>query len=68
MEQFSRSQRMVIAIGAIVLAVIFASSMIYWTGFAPEHPRIKHDVLFFVLALGSLVIAWFAWPSRRVPQ
>ncbi len=63
MDQFSRSQRMALFIVALVLAIVFAISIVYWTGFAPAHPRVKHDILFVVLTLGSLLVAWFAWPG-----
>ena len=63
MDQLSRSQRMGIVILGIVLAVVFAILIVYFSAFATAHPRVKHDVLFIVLALGSLLVAWFAWPS-----
>jgi hypothetical protein len=63
MDQLSRGQRMALVIAALVLAVIFAINIIYWSGFAPAHPRVKHDILFVVLTLGSLLVAWFAWPG-----
>jgi hypothetical protein len=63
MDQLSRGQRMALAIVALVLAVLFAINIIYWSGFAPAHPRVKHDILFVVLTLGSLLVAWFAWPG-----
>jgi hypothetical protein len=62
-DQLSRSQRMAVVIIAIVLAVIFAINIVYWSAFAPAHPRVKHDLLFIVLTLGSLLVAWFAWPG-----
>jgi uncharacterized membrane protein YccC len=68
MDQLSRSQRMGIATVGIVLAVVFVILIIYFTAFAAHHPRVKHDVLFIVLALGSLLIAWFAWPSTSAPR
>lgn len=63
MDQLSRSQRMAVVGVAIVLAVIFAILTVYYSAFAAHHPRIKHDVLFVVLTLGSLLVAWFAWPN-----
>ncbi|MGI8857214.1 MAG: hypothetical protein ACR2JW_15830 [Thermomicrobiales bacterium] len=63
MDQLSRSQRMGIATIGIVLAVVFVILIVYFTAFAAHHPRVKHDVLFIVLALGSLLVTWFAWPS-----
>ncbi len=63
MDQLSRSQRMIVVVIAVLLAVVFIGNIIYWTGFAPAHPRVKHDVLFIVLTLGSLLVAWFAWPN-----
>ncbi len=68
MEQFSRGQRMGLTIAAVVLAVVFALNIVYWTAFAPGHPHFKHDLLFVVLTLGSLIVAWFAYPPRRLPQ
>lgn len=56
----------VVAIG-VVLAIVFAILIIYYTAFATGHPHIKHDALFIVLALGSLLVAWFAWPNSRTP-
>jgi drug/metabolite transporter (DMT)-like permease len=67
-DQLSRSQRMVIAMIGIVLAVVFAILIVYFTAFASRHPRVKHDVLFIVLTLGSLLVAWFAWPSTSSPR
>ncbi len=63
MDTLSRSQRLLIVAGALVLAVVFAALIVYFTGFAPEHPHIKHDLVFGVLTLGSLLIAWFAYPG-----
>lgn len=63
MDQLSRSQRMAVVVIALVLAVIFAILIVYFSAFAAHHPRIKHDVLFVVLTLGSLLVAWFAWPN-----
>ncbi len=63
MEQFSRGQRMAVAGIALVLAVIFVILIVYFSAFAAHHPRAKHDVLFVVLTLGSLLVAWFAWPT-----
>jgi drug/metabolite transporter (DMT)-like permease len=67
-DQLSRSQRMVTAMIGIVLAVVFAILIVYFTAFASRHPRVKHDVLFIVLTLGSLLVAWFAWPSASSPR
>jgi hypothetical protein len=64
MDQLSRSQRMALVVVALVLAIIFAINIVYWTGFAPAHPRVKHDILFVVLTLGSLLVAWFSWPGN----
>ncbi len=63
MDKLSRSQRMLLMAGALVLAVMSIALVVYYTGFAPEHPRVKHDLLFVVLTLGSLLIAWFAYPG-----
>jgi len=63
MDQISRNQRMAVVAIALVLAVVFAINIVYWSAFAPAHPRIKHDALFIVLTLGSLLVAWFAWPG-----
>jgi preprotein translocase subunit SecY len=63
MDQLSRSQRMAVVVIALVLAVIFAILIVYFSAFAAHHPRAKHDVLFAVLTLGSLLVAWFAWPN-----
>jgi hypothetical protein len=59
MDQLSRGQRMGIATVGIVFAILIA----YFSAFAAHYPRVKHDVLFIVLALGSLLLAWFAWPD-----
>ena len=68
MDQLSRSQRMIVVAIAIVLALVFVGNIVYWTAFAPAHPRVKHDLLFVVLTLGSLLVAWFAWPSTSSPR
>lgn len=68
MEQLSRGQRLTLVGAALALAVIFAANVVYWTAFAPEHPRIKHDVLFVALMVTSLLVAWFAWPPARVNE
>jgi preprotein translocase subunit SecY len=62
-DQLSRSQRMVVVVIAAILAVAFVINIVYWSAFAPAHPRVKHDLLFIVLTLGSLLVAWFAWPG-----
>ena len=54
---------MAVAAIALVLAAVFVVFIIYYSAFATRHPRIKHDVLFVVLTLGSLLVAWFAWPT-----
>lgn len=59
---------MIVVAIAVVLAVVFAINIVYWSAFAPAHPRIKHDILFVVLTLGSLLVAWFAWPSASSPR
>jgi len=64
MEQFSRSQRLAFCGAAVVLALVFALAIVYFTAFAPGHPHFKHDLLLLFLGLGSLIIAWFAWPPR----
>lgn len=63
MDQLSRSQRMAVVGVALVLALVFVILIVYYSAFAPAHPRVKHDILFVVLMLGSLLVAWFAWPS-----
>lgn len=63
MDQLSRGQRMALVAVALVLAVVFAFNIVYWSAFAANHPRVKHDILFVVLTLGSLLVAWFAWPG-----
>ncbi|MCA1669402.1 MAG: hypothetical protein LC793_18810 [Thermomicrobia bacterium] len=63
MDQLSRSQRMAIVTVALVLAVVFIILIVYFTAFAAHHPRAKHDLLFAVLTIGSLLVAWFAWPN-----
>ena len=68
MDQLSRSQRTGIAVVGIVLAIVFAILIVYYSGFAPAHPRVKHDILFIVLALASLLLAWFSWPSSRTTE
>lgn len=65
MEQLSRSQRMMIVAAAAVLALVSLGLVVYYSGFAPGHPRVKHDLLFVVLTLGFLLVGWFAWPSSR---
>lgn len=65
MEQLSRGQRLTLVGVALVLALVFAANVVYWTAFAPGHPHLKHDVLFVALAVASLLVAWFAWPPTR---
>lgn len=64
MEQFSRSQRLAFCGAAVVLAFMFVVAIVYFTAFAPGHPHFKHDLLLLFLSLGSLTVAWFAWPPR----
>ncbi len=68
MDQLSRSQRMAAAVVGVVLAVVFVILIVYYTAFAAGHPHYKHDVLFAVLTLGSLLVAWFAWPGASSPR
>ncbi len=65
MNQASRGQRTALAVLGIVLAIVFIGLIVYYTGFAKGHPHIKHDVLFAVLTVASLLLAWFSWPSAR---
>ena len=65
MDQLSRGTRMGIATIGIILAIIFVALIVYYSGFAPAHPRVKHDILFIVLAIASLLLTWFSWPTTR---
>lgn len=65
MEQLSRGQRMAVTAVALVLAVVFVILIVYFSAFSVRHPRIKHDFLFVVLTVGSLLVAWFAWPNAN---
>ncbi len=68
MEQLSRGQRMAVAAVALVLAIVFVILIVYFSAFATRHPRVKHDVLFVVLTIGSLLVAWFAWPGSSMRE
>lgn len=77
------SRRSLLGIGALLLAlVLLAVAVVYWVeparslpSFFPgqeagsSHHHVKHGIAAFVVALASLVYAWFSTgPSGRRPQ
>ena len=63
MENLSRSQRLALVAAGVVFAVACLVLTVYWTVAATGHPRPKHMLLFFVLAVVGALVAWFAYPS-----
>jgi hypothetical protein len=56
-----------VAAGALAL-VVFLALTVYYGVAATGHPRVKHMVLFIVLAALSAIVAWFAWPTPPSDQ
>lgn len=63
----TRSQSMLLVLAAVIAAIIFLLLTVYFGAMAAGHPRFKHMLLFVVLAVLSLLVAWFAFP-KKVPQ
>jgi uncharacterized membrane protein len=61
-----RSQSLILVAAGIIAAIIFVLLTVYFGAFAAGHPRAKHMLLFIVLAVVSLLVAWFAYPKRAV--
>jgi hypothetical protein len=63
MQNLTRGQRLLLTALGILLALIFLALTVYWAVAAPGHPRVKHMLLFIVLAVLSALVAWFAFPT-----
>ena len=63
MERLSRTQRWLLVAAGAVAALIFLALLVYFAAAAPGHPRIKHMLLFIVLAAASALVAWFSLPE-----
>jgi hypothetical protein len=51
-------------ITGIIAAIIFALLMVYFGAAAAGHPRVKHVLLFLILAVASLLVVWFTFPKK----
>ncbi len=61
----SRSQSLLLVAAGIIAAILFLLLTVYFGAFAAGHPRAKHMLLFIVLAVVSLLVAWFAYPKAE---
>jgi len=59
----TRSQRWMLVFAGIVGALVFLALTIYFAVAATGHPRVKHMVLFVILAAVSALISWFSLPE-----
>ena len=59
-----RDQSWLWVAAGIIAAIVFLALTAYFGLAASEHPRIKHMVLFVILAGLSLLVAWFSYPKR----
>lgn len=63
MDNLTRQQRLMAVAAGVVGIILFAALTVYYAAAATGHPRVKHMILFIVLAVLSAIVAWFAWPS-----
>jgi len=59
----TRSQRLGIVAASAVAFVVFIILTVYYAATASGHPRVKHMVLFIILAALSAIVAWFSLPE-----
>lgn len=59
-----RNQSWLLVVAGIVAAIIFVALTVYFGAAATDHPRVKHMILFIVLAIVSLLVVWFSYPKR----
>jgi membrane protease YdiL (CAAX protease family) len=59
-----RNQSWLPVIAGVVAAIVFALLMIYFGAAAAGHPRVKHVLLFLILAVASLLVVWFTFPKK----
>ena len=59
----TRSQRLAVMAASALGFVVFIALTIYYATAATGHPRVKHMILFIVLAALSAIVAWFALPE-----
>jgi hypothetical protein len=59
-----KNQSWLPVIAGIIAAFIFAILMLYFGAAAAGHPRVKHVLLFLILAVASLLVVWFTFPKK----
>jgi hypothetical protein len=59
-----RNQPWLLVVAGIVAALIFIGLTVYFGTAATDHPRVKHMILFAILAILSLLVVWFSYPKR----
>ncbi len=64
LDNLTRQQRLLLVTAGVLACIVFAVLTIYFGTAATGHPRVKHMILFIVLAVLSLLVAWFAWPAQ----
>jgi hypothetical protein len=64
LDNLTRQQRLLLVAAGVIACIVFIILTIYWGTAAPGHPRVKHMILFIVLAVLSLLVSWFAWPAE----
>jgi hypothetical protein len=67
LDTLTRQQRLLLVAAGVIACIIFVVLTIYYGTAATGHPRVKHMILFGVLAVLSLLVAWFAWPAQDAP-
>jgi|HubBroStandDraft_4_1064222.scaffolds.fasta_scaffold719948_2 hypothetical protein len=60
----TRTQSWLVVAGALLADVVLVCLIYYYAAAAPGHPHAKHMIGLFVLALLSLLVAWYALPRR----
>lgn len=59
----TRTQRWLLVAAGIAGIILFLALTVYFGTAAVRAPRVKHMILFIVLAGGSGLVAWFALPE-----
>lgn len=63
-DTLTRQQRLLLVVAGVLACIVFVVLTIYYGTAATGHPRVKHMILFIVLAVLSLLVSWFAWPAQ----
>jgi membrane-associated HD superfamily phosphohydrolase len=59
----TRTQSWLLVGAGVIAAVIFLVLTVYYGAEAAGHPHVKHMILFILLAIVGLLVAWFSYPK-----